>query len=117
MDRMCSEESSIGDVLGGFVHYKINWYKNKIDVGVKRMRGETVCDSDIIMADLLEPQYFINSLQDKLISSHRYITEPFKQTYAIKEIKNAITDRLSLGTSDFSKIHSLPNDLSGYASF
>jgi hypothetical protein len=78
MDRMCSDESSIGDVLGGFVHYKINWYRNKIDVGVKKMRGEIVCDSDIIMADLLEPQYFINSIQDKLLQSHRYITEPFK---------------------------------------
>lgn len=55
MDRMCSDESSIGDVLGGFVNYKINWYRNKIDVGVKKMRGEIVCDSDIIMADLLEP--------------------------------------------------------------
>jgi hypothetical protein len=55
MDRMCSEETTIGDVLGGFVNYKINWYRNKIDVGVKKMRGEVVCDSDIIMADLLEP--------------------------------------------------------------
>jgi hypothetical protein len=78
MDRMCSEETTIGDVLGGFVNYKINWYRNKIDVGVKKMRGEVVCDSDIIMADLLEPQYIINSLQDKLLSSRKYITEPFK---------------------------------------
>jgi len=78
MDRMCSDETTIGDVLGGFVNYKINWYRNKIDVGVKKMRGEVVCDSDIIMADLLEPQYIINSLQDKLLSSRKYITEPFK---------------------------------------
>jgi hypothetical protein len=78
MDRMCSDETTIGDVLGGFVNYKINWYRNKIDVGVKKMRGEVVCDSDIIMADLLEPQYIINSLQDKLLFSRKYITEPFK---------------------------------------
>ena len=62
MDKMTSDETSIGDMLGGFVQYKINWYRNRIDMGVKKMRGEVVCDSDIIMADLLEPQYLINSL-------------------------------------------------------
>ena len=62
-----------------------------------------MCDSDIIMADLLEPQYFINMI---------YITKPFKQTYAIKEIKNVLAERFSLGGSDYSKIRSLPDDLS-----
>jgi hypothetical protein len=47
------------------------------------------------MADLLEPTYFIYSLQDKLLSQHRYLVEPFRQTYVFSEIKNAITERLS----------------------
>ena len=80
------------------------------------MRRETVCDSDIIMADLLEPQFFINSLQDKIMQQHRYFTEPFRHGYAIRELTNALTERLSFG-SDYSKINNLPSDLSSGGTF
>jgi hypothetical protein len=77
------------------------------------MRREAVCDSDIIMADLLEPQFLFNTLHEKIVSqNYRYITEPFKQTYAIKELKNLFTERLNFRSSDYSKISSLPNNLS-----
>ena len=101
MDKLIDNETSLGDMVDGFFSYKMNRYKNKIDIAMKKMRGQVVCDSDIIMADLLEPQYFINSLQDKLISQHSYIIEPFRSTYALRELKNAIVDKFSIG-SDFS---------------
>jgi hypothetical protein len=90
MSSLVDEQTSITDMVDGFVSYKINRYRTKLDHAVKRMRGEVVCDSDIIMADLLEPQYLVNSIQDKIIAQHKYIVEPFRQTYAIKEIKNVI---------------------------
>ena len=43
--------------------------------------------------------------------------EPFKQTYAIKEIKNAIAERLPFGVSDYSQITSLPDDLISRSSY
>jgi hypothetical protein len=55
MDKMFAEESSIQEIVDGFVSYKFNRYKNKLEFAVKRMRGQAVCESDIIMADLLEP--------------------------------------------------------------
>jgi hypothetical protein len=39
------------------------------------------------------------------------MVEPFKSTYAIKEIKNAISDRFTFGSSDYSKISHLPTEL------
>ncbi len=68
MDKMVDSDTTITDIVDGFFQYKINRYKNRIDLAMKRMRGQTVCDSDIIMADLLEPQYFINSIHDKIVS-------------------------------------------------
>lgn len=96
-------------MVDDFFSYKFSRYRNKLDLAVKKMKGQVVCDSDIIMADLLEPQYFINSLQDKLLSNHKYMVEPFRQTYALKEIKNAITDRLSFSAAD--QISSIPSSL------
>jgi hypothetical protein len=42
-------------MVDGYLNYKINRYKNKLEVAVKKIKGEVVCDSDIINADLLEP--------------------------------------------------------------
>lgn len=42
-------------MVDAFFSYKFNRFVNKIDVSVKKMRGEVVCDSEIINADLLEP--------------------------------------------------------------
>lgn len=53
-------------MVDGFVSYKFNRYRNKIEVAVKKIKGEVVCDSDIIMSDILEPQFFVNSVSDKL---------------------------------------------------
>ena len=68
MSSLLDEQTSITDMVDGFVSYKINRYRAKLDHAVKRMKGEMVCDSDIIMADLLEPQYLVNSIQDKIIA-------------------------------------------------
>jgi len=68
MSSLLDEQTSITDMVDGFVSYKINRYRTKLDHAVKRMKGEVVCDSDIIMADLLEPQYLFNSIQDKIIA-------------------------------------------------
>jgi inhibitor of KinA sporulation pathway (predicted exonuclease) len=111
MQKLIDDDTSLSDMIDGFFSYKVNKYINKADNAFKRMRGEVVCESDIIMADLLEPQYFINSLSDKIMARHSYLTQPFKQTYAIKEIKNALTERLSFGGADYSKITNLPDDL------
>ena len=116
MDKMVDHQSSVSDIIDGFFQYKINRYRNRLDLAFRKMRRETVCDSDIIMADLLEPQFFINSLQDKIMQQHRYITEPFKHGYAIRELTNAITERFSFGT-DYSKISNLPSDLSSGGAF
>lgn len=55
MDKMFDKSSSLGEVVDGFVSYKINKYKSWMDNTVKKFRGELACESDIIMADLLEP--------------------------------------------------------------
>jgi hypothetical protein len=55
MDKMFDKSSSIGDMVDGYFSYKFNRYKNKIEYAVKKIRGEVICDSDIIMADLMEP--------------------------------------------------------------
>ena len=78
MDKLVDSNTSISDMVDGFFSYKINRYKNKLDFAFKRISGQMVCDSDIIMADLLEPQYFMNSLQDKFFNQHSYIVEPFR---------------------------------------
>lgn len=55
MNKLVDSDTSISDMVDGFVSYKINRYKAKLDIAVKKMRGQVVCDSDIIMTDLLEP--------------------------------------------------------------
>ncbi len=55
MDKFTRQDTSISDMVDGFFSYKVNRYKNKIDNAVRKMKGEPVIDSEIIMADLLEP--------------------------------------------------------------
>lgn len=62
MDKMFDKSTSITEMVDGYFNYKFNRYKNKIEVAVKKIKGEVVCDSDIIMADLMEPSYLINSI-------------------------------------------------------
>ncbi|TNV84945.1 hypothetical protein FGO68_gene6042 [Halteria grandinella] len=71
MNKLTDQETSLTDMVDGFVSYKLSRYRNKFDLAVRKMKGQVVCDSDIIMADLLEPTYFINSIQDKIMSQHR----------------------------------------------
>jgi hypothetical protein len=62
MDMMLDKSSSISDMVDAFVSYKLNRFKTKVDVAFKKIRGEVVCDSDVIMTDLLEPSYLINRI-------------------------------------------------------
>jgi hypothetical protein len=55
MDKMADTQSSVSDIIDGYFQYKINRYRNRLDLAFRKMRQEQVCDSDIIMADLLEP--------------------------------------------------------------
>lgn len=41
-------------MVDGFLNYKINRYKNKLEVAVKRIKGDVVCESDILNEDLLD---------------------------------------------------------------
>lgn len=65
-------------MVDGFVSYKLSRARSKFDHAVRKMKGEVICDSDIIMAGLYEPTYLISTLHDKLISQHRYLLEPFR---------------------------------------
>ena len=64
MDKMADSHTSVAEIVDGYVNYKINRYRTKIDMAFKKLRGEVVCDSDIIMQDLLEPQFFVNSVSE-----------------------------------------------------
>jgi hypothetical protein len=55
MDKMFDKSTTIPELVDGFFSYKLNRYKNRFEVAVKKIKGEVICDSDIIMADLLEP--------------------------------------------------------------
>lgn len=55
MGKMSRQDTSITDIVDGFFSYKVNRYMNKIDTAVRKIKGQPVLDSDIIMADLLEP--------------------------------------------------------------
>lgn len=84
MDKMLDKDASITELVDGYFNYKINRYKNYMDFTFKRIKGEFLglgeelseglqgkySGSDIIMADILEPQFLINSIQDKIIGSH-----------------------------------------------
>jgi hypothetical protein len=39
MDKMVDSDTTITDIVDGFFQYKINRYKNRIDLAMKRMRG------------------------------------------------------------------------------
>lgn len=41
-------------MVDGFVNYKLSRFKNKIEVAIKKARGDVVCDSEILNEDLLE---------------------------------------------------------------
>ena len=110
MSRMNQKDSSATEIIDGFVNYKLNRYKSKLDNVVKKIKGEVVCNSDIIMEDILEPQYLVNALSDKILDRHSFLLHPFKHTYPLNEIKHAITDRLSMPT-DQSMLGGIPNDL------
>ncbi|CDW84414.1 UNKNOWN [Stylonychia lemnae] len=110
MSKLNDQNTSIHESIDGFVNYKINRYKNKLVGAVKKMKGDIVCDSEIINDDQLETQFFVNSIQNKLIGSHNYLLEPFKQTYVLKELKNVIVDKLSLGMSDSSRFTGISDD-------
>jgi hypothetical protein len=51
MNKLNDKNTSIQESVDGFVNYKINRYKNKLVGAVKKMKGEMVCDSDIINED------------------------------------------------------------------
>jgi hypothetical protein len=40
-------------MVDGFLNYKINRYKNKLVVALKKIKGDVVCDSDILGEDML----------------------------------------------------------------
>ena len=63
------------------------------------------------MEDMLEPQYLFNSLSDKILETNSYFIEPFRQSYAIKELKNVLTERL-IGSSDMTRLRGVPGSLS-----
>lgn len=101
MNTLVDQETSLTEMVDSFVNYKLSKCMSKFDNAVQKMKSQIVCDSDMIMAGLIEPTYLISSIQDKLILQHRYLIEPFRQTYALSELKNAIVDKLSL-TPDYS---------------
>ena len=39
MDSFQDEQTTISDMVDGFLSYKFNRYKSKIDVALKKMRG------------------------------------------------------------------------------
>ena len=53
MDKINDRSTPVSEVLDGFVYYKINRYKNKIENAVKKIKGEMTCDSDILNEDML----------------------------------------------------------------
>ena len=96
-------------MIDSFVSYKFNRYKTKLESAVKRMKGEMICDSELVTQDLLEPQVLVNSLSEKVINNHSYLLDPFKYTYALKEIKNVITDTF-LPSSDLTRFDCISLD-------
>jgi hypothetical protein len=42
-------------MVDGFLNYKINRYKNRLVVALKKIKGDVVCDSDILGEDMLQP--------------------------------------------------------------
>lgn len=59
---MNDRETPITELVDDFFSYKVNKVKRKIDNAVRRFKGDVVCSSDIIMADLLEPQFLMDSI-------------------------------------------------------
>ena len=53
MSLLNDKSTPTTDMIDRFVNYKINRYINKIGRVVKIIKGDTVCDSDIIMDDIL----------------------------------------------------------------
>ena len=45
MEKMNDKSASVTEMLDGYVNYKFNRYKSKIDVAFKKVRGELTCDS------------------------------------------------------------------------
>jgi hypothetical protein len=78
MNTLVDQETSLTQMVDGFVSYKLSKCRSKFDYAVQKMKGQIVCDSDMIMAGLFEPTYLISSIQDKLLSQHRYLIEPFR---------------------------------------
>ena len=109
MSKLNDKNTTIQESLDGFVNYKINRYKNKIAGAVKKIKGETLCDSAIINEDNFETQFLVNSISDKIIGRQNYLLEPFRQTYVLKELKNVIVDKLSLG-GDASRFNGLSDN-------
>jgi hypothetical protein len=68
MQKLVDSDTSLSDMVDGYFSYKFNRYKARLDIAVKKMTGQVVCDSDIIMPEEIHPQYLFNSLSDKLIS-------------------------------------------------
>lgn len=110
MTKMNQKDSSVTEIIDGFVNYKINRYKSKLDTVVRRIKGEVICDSDIIQEDQLQPQYVVHAISDKILDRHNFLLYPFKHTYPLHELKNAIADRISLG-GDRSILGDIRSDL------
>ena len=43
LDKIYDNSASVTDVIDGFVSYKLNRYKNKLSVAVRKMRGKVIC--------------------------------------------------------------------------
>lgn len=55
MQQLVDSDTSLSDMVDGYVSYKLNSYKTKLDFAMKRMTGQVVCDSDIIMPEEIHP--------------------------------------------------------------
>ena len=97
-------------MVDDFVHYKFSRYKNKIESAVKKIKGEPTFESDIFQNDIMEGQFLFNSISDKIIGGTSSLIEPLRSTYALREIRNAFTDRLCRG-GDMTRLGGVSFDL------
>ena len=46
--KMNEKETSVTEIIDGFVNYKLNRYKTRLDTVVRKIKGEVICDSEIL---------------------------------------------------------------------
>ena len=52
--KINDKSTSVSEMVDGFMYYKYNRYKNKIESAVKKIKGETTFESEIFRNDLME---------------------------------------------------------------